>query len=146
MVARYSKRPRQRERGGVAESFITPSSLLGSRAVPDRGVTADTARCLAAGRIVPENVVDQVVTTVDAVSLQDLLAHRPQADRLRKVLKGEALGVPEAVFGLDQILGHEGVRHVAVVAGGHGMMAGVLPAVVLVAHDVAIDACPRIAA
>src|SRR5262249_10227982 len=45
-----------------------------------------------------------------------------------------------------QILRHERVRHVAVVAGGDRVMARVFPAVVLLAHDVAIDARLRIRA
>src|SRR5436309_12994067 len=108
-----------------------PSSPLALWAVANRGVTMDAVRCLAVGRAVPEDVVNQVVVTVDAVGLKDLQAHRPETDRLREVLQCEALGVPEAVLGLDQVLGNYLLGDVAVVAGGHCVMTRLLPAVVL---------------
>src|SRR5688500_10797535 len=54
--------------------------------------------------------------------------------------------MPEAVVGLDGVLADEIVWRVAVVASRHRMMARLLPAIVMLAHDVAVDAGPRIAA
>src|SRR5207247_2511140 len=57
----------------------------------------------------------------------------------------EALGVPKAIFGLDEILGNHPMGYMTVVTGGHSVMTGLLPTVVLFAHDVTIDAGARIA-
>src|SRR5205814_8442186 len=100
------------------------SSRLAPRAVANRCVTVDAVRRLAAGRAVTQDVVDKVFVAVETVALKDFLTYGPKTDRLREVLEGEALGVPETVLGLDQILGDRLVGDVAVVAGCHGVMTG----------------------
>ena len=55
-------------------------------------------------------------------------------------------GMPETVFGLGQILPHELLRHMAIIAGGGGVVTGFFPAVEMVAHDVTVDACLGIVA
>ena len=49
-----------------------------------------------------------------------------------------------AVFGLRHVFPDEVMRRVAVIAGGDCVMSGLLPAVVLFAHDVTVDAGFRI--
>lgn len=83
---------------------------------------------------------------MDAVGLKDLRTHGPEADRLWKVLQRETLGVPEAVLGLNKVLGDRNVWHVAVIAGRNGVMTGLLPTVVLVSHNVTVDARLRVVA
>src|SRR5579862_1201456 len=92
------------------------------------------------GRAMTEDVVHQIAMTVQTISLQNSLAHRAQPDGFWKVLQREALGMPETVLRLDQILGDQRMRDVAIVAGRRRVMAGFLPAVVLLSHDVAVDA------
>ena len=106
----------------------------------DGGVTVDAIRCLAARRLVPEDIVYQVMVTVDAVGLKDPQTNGPEANRLREGLQSEALGVPETVLSLDEIFRNERMRNMAVITGRHGMMAGFLPAIVLVTHDVTVNA------
>src|SRR5205085_191757 len=69
-------------------------------AVADCRMAMDAAWRLTASRVMTEDIVDQVVVTVNAVVFKDLQAHGPKADRLRKILQGKALRVPEAVLGL----------------------------------------------
>ncbi len=83
---------------------------------------------------------------VDAGTVEDTGVSRTNADRFVKILERERLGMPEAVFGFDEILGNKVVRGVAIVAAGHRVVAGLLPAVILLAHDVAIHARGGIAA
>ena len=59
-------------------------------------------------------------------------------------LEGEGGGVVVAVRGLGDVLLGEMGRHVAVVAGGDGVVRAFAPGVVLVVHDVAVDAGPGI--
>src|SRR5262245_42378674 len=56
----------------------------------------------------------------------------------------EVEGVPEAVLRLRQILRNQPGWRVAVVADGHGSMAGARPGDVVIAHDVAVRAGGRV--
>src|SRR5262245_49429727 len=82
----------------------------------------------------------------DTIVLQNRRVLRLDADRLRKILQREALRVPESVLGLRNVLADEIVRQMAVDAFRVSVMTRMLPAVVLLAHDVAIDARFRVAA
>ena len=93
-----------------------------------------------------QDLVHKVFVAVDTVVLQDLRVMRADADRLVEVLEGEALRVPDAVLGLRQILGDKLVRRVAVVTGGMRMMTGLRPAIVMIAHDLAVMTRLRIVA
>ena len=112
----------------------------------DSGMAVYATLGFAAGETMTENVVDDIVMTVEAILVQDARTDRPQANRFGKILERETLGVPKPVFGLHQILEYEFMWNVAIVASGDRMMTGLLPAVVLIAHDVAIDAGLGIAA
>mgnify|MGYP007068291810 CR=1 FL=1 len=52
----------------------------------------------------------------------------------------------EAVFAFGEIFGNEALGHVALVAGGRRVVAGLLPSVVWIAHDMAVRAGFRLAA
>lgn len=112
----------------------------------DRGMAVYAAFGFAAGETMSQNVIDDVAMTVHAIVVQDSRADCPQANWFWKILKRETFGVPKAILRLDEILQHEFMRNMAIIAGRDGMMAGLLPAVVLVAHDVTIDTRLRIAA
>jgi hypothetical protein len=66
--------------------------------------------------------------------------------RLMETARGEIIRMPETVRGLCVIFPDEVVRRVAVVAGGDGVMARFLPAVILLVHHVAVGARARIVA
>ena len=123
---------------------MTPATIssfkLALRAVTDRRMAMHTTRRLSARRVVPEDVVDQVVVALNTVFFQDFQTHGPKADWLGKVLQRETLGVPETVLRLYEIFGDGGMWDMAIVASRDGVMTRVLPAVVLIPHDVAVDA------
>ena len=52
--------------------------------------------------------------------------------------------MPEPVGGFGEIFWNRGARRVAIIAGGHGPVAGFDPAVMLTLHDVAVGARGRI--
>src|SRR5262245_44669315 len=89
--------------------------------------------------------MDDALMATDAVGLDDSAAGRLDSDRLVEVAGGEAVGVPQAVVGLGVPLAEEVMWDVAIVAGGEGVMAGLLPGVVLVVHDVTVGARLRVA-
>ena len=90
--------------------------------------------------LVADDLAHRLLVTTDAVVLQRLRVMIANANRFVKVLEGEAFAMPDAVLRFGQILRNESVRGVAVVAGGDGMMAAMLPAIELLAHDMAIHA------
>ena len=65
-------------------------------------------------------------------------------DRVGIISDGEVEGVPESVFGLGLVFAKKIVRRVAIIARGDAAMARVDPAVILILHDVTIDAGLRI--
>src|SRR6185503_10403311 len=93
-----------------------------------------------------ELLVHQGAVAAHASVLQDTAVLVGHHDGLMEVLQRECRGVAEAVFALGEILADKAVRQVAVDAGGDAVVAGLLPAVVLRLHDVAVDAHLRIVA
>jgi hypothetical protein len=87
-----------------------------------------------------QNLIHQSFMAVHAVMVENLDVLGSNPNRLVEVLQREAFGVPEAVFRFGQVLGNEAVWRVAIVTGRHGVMAGFLPAIEVIAHDVAVDA------
>lgn len=96
--------------------------------------------------VLTDDAAHQIMMTVDTVVLQNRGVARSDSNWLVKVLKGETLGMPEAVLRLGEVLAHQVVGRVAIVARRHRVMAGVLPAGIVVAHDVAVHAGLRIVA
>jgi len=90
------------------------------------------------------NLTREFAVAENAVLVQNAGIARPDADGFMKVLQRKCLGVMIPVFGFREIFTQEIVRHVAVVAGGVSMVAGFLPPVVLLAHNMTIHARPRI--
>ena len=103
--------------------------------------TRDLARPGVGGRA---HRLDDGLVAAAAVRLGDRPAGRQRADWLGERAGGEVERMPEAVAGLRRILGHERVGHVTVVAHGDRAMAALDPAVVLLVHDVAVRAGPRV--
>src|SRR5947209_6836299 len=91
-------------------------------------------------RAVPNHFAHHVLVTMNAGVVQDAGVARANADGFRIVLQSKGGGMPEAVLRLDEVLGNGGMRRVTVIARRDRMMAGFLPAVILLAHNVAIDA------
>jgi predicted Zn-dependent protease with MMP-like domain len=108
--------------------------------VADLAVAAGATEIVAAVFITRTHLADECGVTADAVVLDDTGAYWPGHNGLVKILKRESLGVSEAVFSLDQIFCHRMTGQMAVVAGGVGVVAGLLPAVIMVTHDMAVHA------
>ena len=86
------------------------------------------------------NFADKIAVAKQAVCIQYFGIPRLDADRITKNPVGECDGMMIAIACLRHPLTDEIVRHVAVVAGRKRMMAGFLPTVKVLAHNVAIDA------
>ena len=97
-------------------------------------------RRLISGRVVAKDIVDQIVMTMNAVFFQNPQTDWSKPDRFREILQRETFRVPEAILGLDPILWDHRVRDMAVAARCHGVVTGVLPAVILLPHDMTVDA------
>jgi hypothetical protein len=93
-----------------------------------------------------EDLADQTAMTLDAVVTENLAIARPDANGFVEILQRESFGVPKSVLGFGQIFSEEIMGRVTVVARCNGMMAGLLPAFILVAHDMAVDAGFRVIA
>ena len=101
---------------------------------------------LVGATVVGEHSIHQIAVATYAVLLHDPGAFRFDHDRLVEILERKGLRMFESVLTFGEIFGDEAVGHVAIVASGYGVMAGLLPPVVLVTHDVAVDAGLRLAA
>jgi hypothetical protein len=82
----------------------------------------------------------------NAVLLQNLRVGRCYLNRFVEVLKRESFGVAITIVGFADPFADPAFGDVAIIASRVIVMAGYLPAVVLVAHDVAIDARLRVIA
>lgn len=81
---------------------------------------------------------------VNAVLLGDAGIEAANHDGVRKVAGGEGDAVIPPVYTFDDPFVGKTVRSVTVVTGRHRLVAGVVPAGILVAHDVAIDTGRRV--
>src|SRR5688572_8156758 len=126
-IARWT---RQRLRDGAAGvvSMGVPSTR---RPVAYLVVASDAVQ------VAGVNLLHEGFVAPAAVEVDDLAVVRPDPDGLGEILEREALRMPEPVLGLRRVLADEALRDVAVVAGGEAVVARLLPAVVVVAHDVA---------
>ncbi len=112
--------------------------------VADIAVAMHAVEHLAGVAGVRVDAIDHLLVAADAVGLEHRGVFGTNHDGLMKVLESETLGMPGAVFGFAQVFGDERVRRVAIVARGDGVVGRLQPAVVLVAHDVAIYARLRV--
>ena len=91
-----------------------------------------------------DNLADEPAMASQAVVLEDRRRARVELNRVVEILEREAPRVPIAVLHLRRVFADQVVRHVAIVADGDSMVAGVLPTVVLLAHEVAVYTRGRI--
>lgn len=108
--------------------------------VPHPGMASHAVDRVVLNTAVARDLAHESAVAAQAIILDDRRRARVQLDRLVEILKREAPGVAIAVLHLGEVLAEKVLRHVAVVAGGEGVVAGVLPGFVLLAHDVAVDA------
>jgi hypothetical protein len=107
-------------------------------------VTTGAIKLLCSIRDTGQHLINERGVAPNAIGLHDTSTHGPSHNWLMEVLKREGLGVAEPVFTFDQILADWMVREVTVVTGGMGMMAGLLPSIVVIAHNMAIHASLRV--
>ena len=119
-------------------------SLSAVRPVADTAVASDAVKFLVFHHAMRRNLADEITMTVQAISIEDAGVSLPDSNRFPEILQCERLGVVIAVGHLRQPFAEEIVRHMAVVAGGKAVVAGLLPAFELLAHDVAVYACTRV--
>jgi hypothetical protein len=87
------------------------------------------------------NFANEITMTIQAISVKNGRASRTDSDRFFEILQRERLGMVIAVGHLRQPLAEKIVRDMAIVASGEGVVAGLLPAVKLIAHDMTVYAC-----
>src|SRR5690348_7621564 len=87
-----------------------------------------------------DQFVQEIAVTADAIGLDDVLVVRRDLDRLVEILQSEGLAVPPTLICLGKVLGNEVLWQMAIDALGGLVMRRLLPRVVLVVHDVAVDA------
>ena len=107
----------------------------------DTVVTVYAAEPFFTGMRDDPGLVYKFIVAMDAVGVKQFAAGWPHLDRLVKILQRKRLGMQKAVLTFFIILAEKIMGQVAIVTGSGGMMTGLLPAIVLVAHDVTIDAC-----
>ena len=84
------------------------------------------------------NLADQQGMAGHAVFLHNFSVAAANSDRFVKIPGGEGVTVIPAVQALDNPLVRELVRDMAIVTGGEFIVAGMIPALELVAHNVAV--------
>src|SRR5262249_20972047 len=93
-----------------------------------------------------QDMADQILMTEFAVGFQDATIFLTNLDGFVKFLVSEGLRMMKAVFGLCPILADEVMGRVTIIASRHGVVAGMVPTIVLIAHDMAVYARARIVA
>jgi len=64
--------------------------------------------------------------------------------RLWKMSRSEGYTVPKAVGGFCEVLRDQPLGRVTIIAACHRMVRGLRPRLIVISHDVAVHACPRI--
>ena len=103
-------------------------------------MAADAIELTCVAPACENQLADQALVAARTVVVQHYFVMRTNSDGLGKILQGEAFGMPKAVFGLGNIFGEKALWRMAVIARGNGMVTRFLPALVLLAHDVAVHA------
>jgi hypothetical protein len=103
-------------------------------------MTMNTVRLALVSGTAMSDFLNHLSMALNAVVLQNGSVLAVNANRLVEVLQGKPLGVPEAVLCLGEILANKVVGQMAIHATGYSMMTGLLPAIVLLAHDMAVHA------
>ena len=85
--------------------------------------------------------MNEVGVAMQTGILRDLAIARLDSQRLGIVVQRERQGMKEAVIGLGDPLADWIVRQMAVVTNGNIVMARLLPCVIRLLHDMAIDTC-----
>jgi hypothetical protein len=107
-------------------------------AMPDVVVTVDAVEFFVLIDLVRSNLAHEFFVAILAVSLKNGRVYGLDTNRLFKVLQGKCFGMVIAIARFCPPFGDEIMRQVAVIAYSNSMVACLLPAIVLVAHDMAI--------
>jgi hypothetical protein len=86
------------------------------------------------------DIVDDVLMTFAAGVFRDAPAAFLDLDRVVKFAGGEGERMKKTVLGFREILRNERRRRVTIVARGDRVMAGLIPAIEMIPHDVAVGA------
>lgn len=119
--------------------------LLSACGVPYISVTGRTAQGLIAVDPYADHVLGKRLMTCDAVCLGNIGIERTNTDWFMEISQRKGYAVIEPVDTFDKPLFNERcMGRVAVIAGCNPCMAGMLPGIELLAHDVAVIAGLRI--
>ncbi len=115
--------------------------------VPDIAMTLDTRHLFKMPRILRNRYrFDHRLMAITTLLLGHLSVPLGYSYRLMKTAQREIIGMPEPIRSLGVIFADEILGRVAIVTGRRGVMTGLLPAVILLVHDVTIGARRRVVA
>ncbi len=112
--------------------------------VTDIVVAANAIQFLIVFGAVRGNLAHIIPVAIQTIGIEHGGVAGPNLDRFVKILERKCLRMMMAVAGFGQPFADEIVRHMAVVARGHSVMTGFLPAVELCTHDVTVGAGARV--
>ncbi len=102
-------------------------------------MTGDAIQHLLIIACVCGDLTNQFSMTTDTIFLQNDGVVRLDADRFGEILQGKCAGVVIPIGCFGKVLAEDVVWHMAIVTGRYGLVARLLPAIVLLAHDMTID-------
>lgn len=108
--------------------------------MPDLAVATDAVLMIICMFESPHRLGYQLSMTAQAVLLQDLAVGGTYFYRFVKILECEFARVVESILGFDHVPPRKRSRQMAVVAHCDSVVAPLLPAVKLLAHDMTVDA------
>ncbi len=83
---------------------------------------------------------------LQAIMLQVIQIGLSDSNGLREILKRECLGMIISIARFHYIFFDQWVRHMAIIAGGGVVMAGLDPGIIILLHHMAVGACTGIIA
>jgi hypothetical protein len=107
-------------------------------------MASDAVKLLIVDYAMRRNLARKILVTVQAIGIQHARIGRLYANGFSKIPERKCHRMMVAIAGLCQPFMEKIVRHMTVIACGESVVAGFLPAVKFIAHDVAVHTCLRI--
>lgn len=112
--------------------------------MPCASVTVDALYGITVGLGTLHDLMNEISVTAEAVFLKNLRIVRLDENRLVKILERKPLGMVVAVGRLGKVLPDQIMGQVTINANSNSMVRAFSPRIVLIVHNVAVDAGFRI--
>ena len=106
----------------------------------DVGVTADARQRFVGIDSMSGNFPNIVFVAIKAVRVENCATFRLNLNRFVEILKGKPLGMVVTVASFGEPFSQKIVRNMTIIASRIAVMARLLPTVILIAHNMAVDA------